>query len=467
MNNKTYMIHTLGCQMNIADSEHIAGLLEAQGYQKATDQQIHDKNVDLVIMNTCAVRQNATERMYGTLGQWHRYKLKNPHMQIAVGGCMAQKDKDLILKKAPWVDAVFGTHTIDQLPQLLNSARETHQSQTSIHEALSVFPSDLPIKRNQKASAWVSISMGCNNTCTFCIVPAVRGRERDRREEDILHEIREVVQNGAKEVTLLGQNVNSYGYSTGNRHAFAHLLHECGSIDGLERLRFTSPHPAAFTDDVIETMAATPNIMHQLHMPLQSGSDRILRAMHRSYRTKRYMDILHKVREAMPDACITTDIIVGFPGETEEDFQATLDIVQKARFTSAYIFEYSPRPGTVAATMEQVPSDIVTDRFNRLLAVQEKITEEEMHRFIGHTVEVLVSALGGRKDQKTHRVTGRDRGGLLVHITVPEGQAMPHVGQFVKCTITQSGSHYLISDPSQLESKNEHYVYQLSDTSWE
>ncbi len=446
-----YAIRTLGCQMNVADSERIAGVLETDGYTPASGEQVKAGDVDLVVLNTCAVRQNATERMYGTLGSWHRFKLRNPEAQIAVGGCMAQKDRDAILKRDPWVDAVFGTHTIDALPQLLDKARATKKPQIKITRELKGFPSDLPAVRGHRASAWVSISMGCNNTCTFCIVPSVRGRERDRPETDVLAEIRSVVAAGAKEITLLGQNVNSYGYSEGDRYAFSRLLRDCGRIEGLERVRFTSPHPAAFTDDVIETMAQTPNIMHQLHMPLQSGSDKTLRAMRRSYRTKRFLAILDKVRAAMPDARISTDIIVGFPGETEEDFQQTVDIVKRARFTSAYIFEYSPRPDTPAASMQQVPHDIVSDRFNRLQTTQERITREEMAKLVGTTVEMMIAAAPGRKDQATHRVTGREKGGLLVHAAIPEGQPTPQVGQFVLCTVTQAGPHYLVSDPSQAD----------------
>ena len=321
-----------------------------------------------------------------------------------------------------------------------------------MQEELNYFPSQLPTDRASKVSSWVAISVGCNNTCTFCIVPTTRGKEHDRRPGDILAEIRQCVDEGAKEVTLLGQNVNSFGYGIGDRFAFSKLLRACGEIDGLERVRFTSPHPAAFTDDVIAAMAETPNVMHQLHFPLQSGSDRILRAMRRSYRSAKFLDILRKIREAMPDAQISTDIIVGFPGETEEDFQETLRVVEEARFASAFTFIYSPRPGTPAAEMEQVPHDVVQDRFERLVALQERITEENLKTFEGRDVEVMVTGASGKKDAATHRVTGREKTGVLVHVGVPEGEPMPQVGDFVTATVTHAGRHNLIADPKPVRS---------------
>ncbi|WP_240680301.1 tRNA (N6-isopentenyl adenosine(37)-C2)-methylthiotransferase MiaB [Alloscardovia theropitheci] len=442
-----YYVHTLGCQMNAHDSERIAGVLEDEGYIKATQEQIDAHDVDLIVLNTCAVRENATSRMYGTLGQYAQLKRERPHMQIAVGGCMAQKDRKRITEKAPWVDAVFGTKNIGSLTTLLKEAQKTQHSQVEVATELSQFPSELPTVRSSQVSAWVSISVGCNNTCTFCIVPAVRGKERDRRPGDVLAEIESCVSRGIKEVTLLGQNVNSYGYSTGDRYAFSKLLRACGQIEGLERVRFTSPHPAAFTDDVIDAMAQTPNVMPQLHMPLQSGSDKILRAMRRSYRIEKFMAILDNVRAAMPHAQITTDIIVGFPGETEEDFQATMDAVRRARFTSAFIFEYSPRPGTPAATMEQVPSEVAHDRFERLHALQEEISTQIMAEQRGKNVEIMITEAKGFKDNKTQRVSGRDQGGNLVHVSVPQGYEKPRVGDFVTCTVTDTAAHYLICDP--------------------
>uniref|UniRef100_UPI004047C836 tRNA (N6-isopentenyl adenosine(37)-C2)-methylthiotransferase MiaB n=1 Tax=Aquiluna sp. TaxID=2053504 RepID=UPI004047C836 len=323
----TYEVRTYGCQMNVHDSERISGLLETAGYLPASSE---GNDPDLVVFNTCAVRENADNKLYGTLGMMLTKKEANPNLQIAVGGCLAQKDQDVILKRAPWVDVVFGTHNMGSLPTLLERAKHNAQAEIEILESLEVFPSTLPTKRDSAYAGWVSISVGCNNTCTFCIVPSLRGKEKDRRPGEILSEVQALVDDGALEVTLLGQNVNTYGVEFGDKAAFSKLLRACGKIEGLERVRFTSPHPAAFTDDVILAMAETPNVMPQLHMPLQSGSDSILKAMRRSYRSEKYLGILDRVREAMPDASISTDIIVGFPGETEQDFLDTLEVVRKA-----------------------------------------------------------------------------------------------------------------------------------------
>ena len=361
-----------------------------------------------MVFNTCAVRENADNKLYGNLGILAPVKAANPGMQIAVGGCLAQKDRETILKKAPWVDAVFGTHNVGALPALLDRARHNNEAQLEILESLDVFPSTLPTKRDSVYSGWVSISVGCNNTCTFCIVPALRGKEKDRRPGDILAEIQALVDDGAIEVTLLGQNVNSYGVEFGDRQAFSKLLRACGEIPGLERVRFTSPHPAAFTDDVIDAMAETPNVMPQLHMPLQSGSDKVLKDMKRSYRSTKFLGILDKVREKIPHAAISTDIIVGFPGETEEDFQATLDVVEKSRFATAFTFQYSKRPGTPAAELpDQLPKAVVQERFERLTALQDRIAAEENARQLGRRVEVMVTAQSGRKAEETHRLSGR------------------------------------------------------------
>jgi len=339
-------------------------------------------------------------------------------MQIAVGGCLAQKDRSEITRKAPWVDVVFGTHNIGSLPALLERARVHDEAQVEILESLEVFPSTLPTRRESAYAAWVSVSVGCNNTCTFCIVPALRGKEMDRRPGDILAEVRALVSEGVSEVTLLGQNVNAYGVEFGDRQAFSKLLRACGEVEGLERVRFTSPHPAEFTDDVIAAMAETPNVMPQLHMPLQSGSDRILKAMRRSYRREKYLGIIDRVRVAMPDAAITTDIIVGFPGETEEDFAQTLEVVAAARFSGAYTFQYSKRPGTPAATLpDQVPPDVVRHRYERLVALVNDIAWDENKRLVGRTVELMVSEGEGRKDAATHRLSGRGPDNRLVHFS--------------------------------------------------
>ena len=372
----------------------------------------------MVVFNTCAVRENADNKLYGNLGHLASVKAKHPGMQIAVGGCLAQKDKGEITKKAPWVDVVFGTHNIGSLPVLLERARVQEEAQVEILESLEVFPSTLPTKRESAYAAWVSISVGCNNTCTFCIVPALRGKEKDRRPGDVLAEIRALVDEGVSEVTLLGQNVNSYGVEFGDRFAFGKLLRACGEIEGLERVRFTSPHPKDFTDDVIAAMAETPNVMPQLHMPLQSGSDKVLKDMRRSYRQEKFLGIIERVRAAMPEAAITTDIIVGFPGETEEDFLETMKVVEAARFSGAFTFQYSKRPGTPAAVLEeQVPKEVVQHRYERLVALVNDIAWQENRRLEGRVVELMVAEGEGRKDEQTHRLSGRARDNRLVHFT--------------------------------------------------
>jgi tRNA-2-methylthio-N6-dimethylallyladenosine synthase len=428
--------------MNVHDSERLAGLLESAGYQRATETQ----TPDVVVFNTCAVRENADNRLYGNLGHLASVKREHPGMQIAVGGCLAQKDRGEIVRKAPWVDVVFGTHNIGSLPVLLERARIAEEAQVEILESLDVFPSTLPTRRESAYAAWVSISVGCNNTCTFCIVPSLRGREKDRRPGDILAEIEALVAEGVIEITLLGQNVNAYGVEFGDRHAFADLLRACGRIDGLERVRFTSPHPRDFTDDVIDAMAETPNVMPQLHMPLQSGSDRILQAMRRSYRSERYLGIIERVRAAMPHAAITTDIIVGFPGETEDDFAQTVEVVEAARFASAFTFQYSPRPGTPAATMpDQIPADVVRERYQRLVSTVDDIAWAENRAQVGRTVEVLLATGEGRKDDRTERRSGRAADNRLVHVAHVDARP----GDMVTAEVTYAAPHHLVADVVQ------------------
>ena len=438
---RTYQVRTYGCQMNVHDSERLAGLLEAAGYRRAPE----GADADVVVFNTCAVRENADNKLYGNLSHLAPRKQADPDLQIAVGGCLAQKDRDAVLRRAPYVDVVFGTHNIGSLPTLLERARHNRTAQVEIAESLQEFPSALPAARESAYAAWVSISVGCNNTCTFCIVPSLRGREVDRRPGDILAEVQSLVDQGVLEITLLGQNVNAYGVSFGDRGAFATLLRACGDIDGLERVRFTSPHPAEFSDDVIEAMAQTPNVCPNLHMPLQSGSDRVLRAMRRSYRAEKYLGILDRVRAAMPHAAITTDIIVGFPGETEEDFEATLEVVRRARFSAAFTFQYSRRPGTPAADLpDQLPKNVVQHRYDRLIALQEQISLEGNMALVGSGVEVLVAAGEGRKDAATARMSGRCRDGRLVHFTPGTAEVRP--GDVVTTTVTSAAPHHLIAD---------------------
>ncbi len=439
---RTYEVRTYGCQMNVHDSERLAGVLEHAGYARAGG----GGQADVVVFNTCAVRENADNRLYGNLGHLAPVKAARPGMQIAVGGCLAQKDRAEITRRAPWVDVVFGTHNLGSLPVLLERARVEQEAQVEILESLQTFPSTLPTRRESAYAAWVAISVGCNNTCTFCIVPSLRGQERDRRPGDVLAEVEALVAEGVVEVTLLGQNVNSYGVGFGDRYAFGKLLRACGSVDGLERVRFTSPHPRDFTDDVIAAMAETANVMPSLHMPLQSGSDAVLKAMKRSYRRNRYLAIIDRVRAAMPDAAISTDIIVGFPGETGADFEETLDVVREARFAGAFTFQYSKRPGTPAATMDdQLPKQVVQERYERLVDLVDEITWAENQKLVGRSVELLVAEGEGRKDAATHRLSGRAPDNRLVHFTLADG-VVARPGDVVSVEVTYAAPHHLVSD---------------------
>jgi tRNA-2-methylthio-N6-dimethylallyladenosine synthase len=436
-------VRTYGCQMNVHDSERLSGLLEGAGYVTAGEGQV----ADVIVFNTCAVRENADNRLYGNLSHLVPVKAGHPGMQIAVGGCLAQKDQGDILAKAPWVDVVFGTHNIGSLPVLLERARVRQEAQVEIKDALETFPSNLPTKRDSAYAAWVSVSVGCNNACTFCIVPALRGREKDRRPGEILAEIEALVAEGVLEITLLGQNVNAYGSEFGEREAFSRLLRACGDVDGLERVRFTSPHPRDFTDDVIAAMAETPNVMPQLHMPLQSGSDVVLQRMRRSYRQERYLGIIDRVRAAMPEAAITTDIIVGFPGETDADFEETLNVVRAARFAGAFTFQYSKRPGTPAAQMpDQVTHAVVQERYERLVELVNDIAWQENLKQVGRVVEVIVAEGEGRKDDRTERLSGRAPDNRLVHVAVDPAIGVPRPGDVVTTEVTYAAPHHLVAD---------------------
>ena len=435
--------------MNEHDSERLSGLLEDAGYVATNTEE-----ADVVVYNTCAVRENADNKLYGNLGMLYRIKEKRPNMQIAVGGCLAQKDKEIIQKKAPWVDVVFGTHNFGSLPVLLERARVNNEAQIEILESLEVFPSNLPSKRDSIHSALVAISVGCNNTCTFCIVPSLRGKEKDRKAGEILDEIKTLVNQGVLEVMLLGQNVNSYGVEFGDKFAFGKLLRACGEIEGLERVRFISPHPKDFTEDVISAMAETKNVMPHLHMPLQSGSDKVLSDMKRSYRTTKYLTILDKVRNEIPDAAITTDIIVGFPGETEEDFQQTIDLVRQAKFASAFTYQYSKRPGTPAAQMpNQIDPKVINERYERLSKVINEVILEQNKKQIGKVVEVLVSNNEGKTEQHIKTMSGRAKDNRLIHFfPSPEFNIRP--GDVVEVEITQAQPFYLVSDKKILKVRN-------------
>ncbi len=432
---RTYHLRTFGCQMNVHDSEGIAGLLEADGMVEATD----PERADLVVFNTCCIRENADDKLYGSLGMLKRIKDERPGMLVAVGGCLAQKDRDLVQSKAPWVDVVFGTHNLHRVVSLLDYAEEWGPVTEILEESEDV--AVVPARRQVAHSAWVTIMIGCNNSCTFCIVPSVRGSEISRRPGDIVREVAELAADGVVEVTLLGQNVNSYGRDLdlgGRKPLFADLLRSVGAAEGIERVRYTSPHPKDFREDVALAMAETPAVCEQLHMPLQSGSDRILAAMHRGYNAERFLAKLELARRHMPGLALSTDIIVGFPGETEQDFQATLDVVAAARFDSAFTFIYSPRPGTAAAELEDefVAPEIVQDRYQRLTELQTAIGLEANEALVGSILEVLVD---GPSKTDAAMWSGRTRTNKLVHFP---GSVEP--GSFVEVRIDRAAPHFLI-----------------------
>jgi len=433
-----FLIRTFGCQMNEHDSERIAGLLMADGMTPTQD--LGDARV--VVFNTCAIRENADNRLYGNLGHLKPLKERDPGLRIVVAGCLAQKDRGTIQDRAPWVDVVIGTHALPQLVELLR-ASATDGPQLDVREYTEVFPGALPAARHDAFRAWVSIAPGCDNACTFCIVPLVRGPQRSRPIGDILAEVQGLVARGVVEVTLLGQNVNTYGRDvtvpgSSRRPLFADLLRAVGRVEGLRRLRFTSPHPHDFTPDVIDAMAETPAVCEHIHFPLQSGSDRVLRAMRRSYRRDRYLGWLERIRDAIPSIGVSTDVIVGFPGETEDDFADTLDVVGRARFDSAYTFQYSPRPGTRAASFEdQVPKGIVQERFERLVALQERISLGRAREQLGTTVEVLVEGEGKRGPG----AQGRTRTNRIVHLGVGL-----EPGTFAAARVVDAAAHHLTGE---------------------
>ncbi len=444
---KTYSVRTFGCQMNEHDSGRAAGMLETLGYRRAEA----DADADLVLINTCAVRENADNRLYGTLGHLKRVKdekrAAGEDLTIVVGGCLAQKDGAGVAARAPWVDVVYGTHNLPALPRLLAEADSAAIPVVELLEQLETFPSALPAKREVRHHAWVSISVGCDNSCTFCIVPSLRGRERSRPMAEIVDEVTALVDDEVLEVTLLGQNVNSYGRDLAGASLFADLLRELGTIHGLERIRFTSPHPRDFTDAVLYAMAETPSVMPHLHLPLQSGSDRLLRQMRRSYRQRRYLTLVERTRALLPDAALTTDIIVGFPSETEEDFQATLDVVEQVRFDQAFTFQYSPRPGTPAAAMvgDFVPPDVVADRYGRLEGLVRQHSRDAHERLVGTDQQLLVE---GPSKTDPARWSGRTRGNHLVHFPAAErstGSPPAYApGDLVDVRIGQATTNYAL-----------------------
>ena len=428
---RTYLIRTFGCQMNEHDSERMAGMLEAEGYRKVTS----PEEASVVVFNTCCIREKADERLYGNLGHMKSLKDERPDLRIVVGGCLAQKDRHVIQERAPYVDVVLGTHNLASLPRLLNESVEGPAFE--ILEQTEVFPSALPARRSSPWHAWVSISIGCNNSCTFCIVPAVRGREVSRRVGDIAQEVEQLVDDGVIEVTLLGQNVNSYGRDLDGTPLFSKLLRALDEIPKLERVRFTSPHPKDFRADTVAAMAECRTVCEHIHLPVQAGSDRVLKKMKRAYTRDRYLEKVRMVREAIPDVAITTDIIVGFPGETEEDFEGTMSLVEEARYDAAYTFQYSPRPMTEAADMDgHLPKAVVQERFERLVALQERISLEQNIASIGRTEELVVE---GTSKKDPNRLSGRTRGNKLVHFASDGAEA----GSLRTVRIVDAHPHHL------------------------
>jgi tRNA-2-methylthio-N6-dimethylallyladenosine synthase len=440
---RKYLIRTYGCQMNEHDSERIAGLLEADGLEVATGLD----DADVIVLNTCCIRENADNKLYGNLGHLKSVKEKRPDLQIVVGGCLAQKDRDTIRERAPHVDVVFGTHNVHRAAALLDEARVSGP-RTEILDATDpddrdAFPSALPVRREVPYAAWVTIQIGCDNSCAFCIVPSVRGKEISRTPDEIVAEVEALARDGVVEVTLLGQNVNSYGRDiTKRRPLFADLLRAVGSIDGIERVRYTSPHPKDLRPETIAAMAETSAVCAHLHLPLQSGSDRVLAAMHRGYTAERYLQRLAGARAAMPELAVTTDIIVGFPGETDDDFERTLEVTAEAAYDSAYTFVFSPRPGTEAATRSEdfVPAEVTAERFERLRVVVERSALAKHQARIGTLERVLIEG-PSRKDPAVS--TGRTEHNKLIHFRT-EQPLRP--GTFAEVRVTGAAPHHLTGD---------------------
>ncbi len=436
---KSYFVRTFGCQMNEHDSERIAGLFELDGMRLAPDL----ASADVVYVNTCTIRENADNRMYGNLGQLKAIKDDNPGMVLVVGGCAAQKDRDLIRSRAPWVDVVMGTHNLDRVLDLMDHA-ENWGPITEVVDELQAMPSSLPVRRELDHSAWVTIQIGCNNTCTFCIVPSVRGVEISRRPGDIIREVQRLAADGVVEVTLLGQNVDTYGRDLAidgkRRPIFGELLRRVGEVEGIRRVRFTSPHPNDFREDVALAMAETEAVCEQLHFPLQSGSDRVLREMHRGYTRTKYLERLRMARELIPGLAVSTDVIVGFPGETDEDFDLTMEVLEEARFDQAFMFIFSPRPGTRAAEMGDrfVPRAVIDERFARLAETQNRISLERNQEMLGAVVEVL----GEGPSKREGMATMRTRTGKVVHVA---GEHSP--GTFLDVKVDRAAQHHLVGSP--------------------
>ena len=436
----TYFVKTFGCQMNARDSEKLVGILEQIGYVEGTDE-----HSDFIVYNTCTVRENANNKVYGRLGYLQNYKKKNPLMKIALCGCMMQEPEvvENIKKHYKFVDIVFGTHNIFKFAEILCNNIESGSQVIDIWKDTNQIVEDLPVKRKFSFKSGVNIMFGCNNFCSYCIVPYVRGRERSREPKDIIREIERDVADGVKEVMLLGQNVNSYGKNLEHPISFAKLLQEIEKIEGLERIRFMTSHPKDLSDELIAVMGQSKKICRHLHLPLQSGSSRILKLMNRKYTKESYLDLVDRIRKGCPDISLTTDIIVGFPGETEEDFLETMDVVEKVGFDSAFTFIYSKRTGTPAASMEnQVPEDVVKDRFDRLLKLVQQKASEASARFTGSVQKVLVEDVNEHDETM---VTGRMSNNLLVHF-----KGTPDlIGQIVDVHLEECKGFYYIGNLSE------------------
>ena len=410
-----YLVVTFGCQMNERDSEKIAGCLDRMGYDRADS----EEEADIIVYNTCTVRENADKRLFGRLGVCKAYKQKNKDMLIALCGCMMQEEKVLekIRASYPYVDLIFGTHNIYKFPELLYSRLSGGSQIIDIWEKTDELAEDLPSRRKYPFKTGINIMYGCDNFCTYCIVPYVRGRERSRNAREIIREAERAVSDGVKEIMLLGQNVNSYGKGLEDSVSFAELLGEVSKVPGIRRVRFMTSHPKDLSDELIEVIAANENIARHIHLPLQSGSDRILKDMNRHYTKERYLTLADRIRSRIPDVSITTDIIVGFPGETEKDVDDTIDVIEKVRFDGAFTFEYSRRSGTPAAGMEQLEKEFVQKNFDRVLAAVQRISKEQAARFTGRIMEVLIE---GPDEKDPSRHTGRISQNNVVHFKASE-----------------------------------------------
>jgi tRNA-2-methylthio-N6-dimethylallyladenosine synthase len=437
---RTFLVQTYGCQMNEHDSERIAGLLEADGLEPATSAD----DADVIVLNTCCIRENADNKLYGKLGYLKAMKQERPDLRIVVSGCLAQKDRETVRERAPHVDVVLGTHNVHRAALLLEESR-TRGPLTEIFDETDpndadAFPSALPVRRDVAYAAWVTIQIGCDNRCAFCIVPSVRGREISRAPEEIVAEVERLADDGVVEITLLGQNVNSYGRDlTKRRPLFAELLRSLGQVEGIRRVRFTSPHPKDLRPDTIDAMGSVDAICAHLHLPLQSGSDRTLAAMHRGYTAARYLERLAAARAAVPDLAVTTDLIVGFPGETDDDFARTLEVVAAAEYDSAYTFIFSPRTGTEAATKvdEFVPADLIAERFERLRVVVERSALAKHEARVGRVEDVLVEGPSKRDASITAGRTGQNK---LVHFAA-DRPLRP--GTFADVRVVGAAPHHL------------------------